>query len=141
MKFNVNLHHLKLFYYVAKYGGVSKAAAKMPERVERSTISKQITQLEKDLGFALLQRQPFVVTPAGETVFARIKPFFEEFPKVVEELRRGPNNLVRLAASPVVLREYIPAMVEALEKAFPNLNLEYNEGLQWQIESWLKGHR
>lgn len=110
MKLNVNLHHLKLFYYVAKYGGVTKAAGKMPERVERSTISKQLSQLEKELGFALLKRQPFQVGRAGARVFAFIKPLFEEFPHLVEELRRGPNHLVRMGASPVVLREYVPAM-------------------------------
>src|SRR5262245_57410152 len=41
-KVPVNLHHLNLFYYVARHGGVTAAAQKMSERVEPSIIKRQL---------------------------------------------------------------------------------------------------
>jgi DNA-binding transcriptional LysR family regulator len=137
-KIVLNLHHLKLFYYVAKFGGVTAAARKMPERVEPSTVSRQLAQLEKDLGLRLLERRPFQVTPAGEQIYGLLKPVYEGLPILIEQLRRGTHNVVRVGAAPIVMRQYIPVMVEALQQRFPDFQPELSEGLQWQIENWFK---
>src|ERR1700677_3058512 len=60
----MNVHHLELFYYVAKHGGISEAVRKMPYGIQQSAISSQILQLEETLGLKLFQRRPFNLTPA-----------------------------------------------------------------------------
>jgi DNA-binding transcriptional LysR family regulator len=42
----MNVHHLELFYYVARHGGVSAAARAMPYGIQQPAISAQILQLE-----------------------------------------------------------------------------------------------
>jgi DNA-binding transcriptional LysR family regulator len=140
MNLDINLHFLKTFYYVAKYGGIRMAARMRPQKIEPSSISRQIRLLEQEIGVPLFQRrpQPFEVTPEGAKLFAFSKPIFEGLPILIEELRRSPKDLLRLGAAPVVLRDYMPALVESLEKRFPDLSIEYHEGLQWQIEEWFK---
>ena len=41
-----NLHHLELFYYVAKYGGITPAVRKMPYGIQQPAVSGQMLQLE-----------------------------------------------------------------------------------------------
>lgn len=71
-------------------------------------------------------------------MFAFIKPMFADLPNLIPGWRKGLPDSVRLAASPVVLREYLPPVLAKLEKAFPGLELLCNEGTQTQIEAWLK---
>ncbi|HTB64520.1 MAG TPA: LysR family transcriptional regulator [Opitutales bacterium] len=73
----MNIHHLELFYYVAEYGGISRAVRHMPYGIQQPAVSSQILQLEQDLGLKLFDRQPFQLTPEGEDLFAFVKPFFE----------------------------------------------------------------
>ena len=62
----MKVHHLELFYYVAKHGGISEAARNMPYGIQQPAISGQIIQLEEFLGVALFHRRPFALTTAGE---------------------------------------------------------------------------
>lgn len=55
----MNIHHLELFYYVARHGGISSAVRQMPYGIQQPAVSSQILQLEKDLGVKLFERQPF----------------------------------------------------------------------------------
>ena len=73
----MNIHHLELFYYVAKYKGIAGAVRNMPYGIQQPAISAQVIQLENDLGMTLFQRRPFELTPAGVELFAFVQPFFE----------------------------------------------------------------
>ena len=61
----MNVHHLELFYYVAKHGGISAAVRKIPYGIQQPAVSGQVGSLEKDLGVRLFERSPFRLTPAG----------------------------------------------------------------------------
>ena len=52
----MNVHHLELFYYVAKHGGISAAVRKIPYGIQQPAISGQMTKLEQDLGVRLFER-------------------------------------------------------------------------------------
>ena len=73
----MNIHHLELFYYVARHGGISEAVRNMPYGLQQPAMSAQVIQLEEFLGLPLFQRRPFALTPAGEELYAFIQPFFE----------------------------------------------------------------
>ncbi|RYD31150.1 MAG: LysR family transcriptional regulator, partial [Verrucomicrobiaceae bacterium] len=49
----MNIHHLELFYHVARCRGVSAAARQMPYGIQQPAISAQILQLENSLGKTL----------------------------------------------------------------------------------------
>ncbi|MDB6037055.1 MAG: benM 1, partial [Verrucomicrobiales bacterium] len=58
----MNIHHLELFYYVARNRGISEAVRKMPYGIQQPALSVQIFQLEQSLGKTLFQRRPFQLT-------------------------------------------------------------------------------
>lgn len=135
---NLNPHHLELFYFVARNEGVRQAARQMPYGIGPSAISRQLTLFERQMGVSLCERYPFKLTLAGEKLFAFLQPIFDDLPVLIDELQGKAPALVRLGASPVVLREYMPSMVGSLRRNFPDLRFTLSEGLQGQIEDWLK---
>ncbi len=133
----LNIHHLELFYYVAKHQGVSAAARNMPYGIQQPAISGQILALEDYLGGPLFQRRPFSLTHAGEELFTFIKPFFDGLEGVEEKVRGGATQVVRLAAATIILRDHLPEMLQTLRSKFPKLKVLLREGVQPQIEKWL----
>lgn len=133
----MNVHHLELFFYVARYGGISQAVRNMPYGIQQPAISGQILQLEDYLGLTLFQRRPFELTPAGEELYEFIQPFFGNIEAMAEKLIGGATHLIRIAASPIILRDHLPGMLKKLRGRFPKLKLTMREGLQPDIEQWL----
>lgn len=133
----LNIHHLELFYYVARHGGIMPAVRNMPYGIQQPAVSGQILQLEDSLGGPLFQRRPFQLTPAGEQLYAFIKPFFDGISTVAEEIRGGTIQTVRLAGAAMVLRDHLPPLLPLLRKRFPGLKLNLREGTQSQATGWL----
>jgi len=134
----LNVHHLELFYYVAKFGGISEAVRNMPYGIQQPAISAQIIQLEQFLGVTLFQRRPFELTPGGQELFEFIAPFFGNLDHITEKLQGGTAHSIRIGASEVILRDHLPAVVEEVKKKFPKLKLVLREGYQPQLEQWLE---
>jgi DNA-binding transcriptional LysR family regulator len=134
----MNVHHLELFYYVAKFGGISEAVRNMPYGIQQPAISSQIIQLEQYLGVTLFQRRPFELTPAGEELFEFITPFFGNLGRMTEKMQGGTAHSIRVGASEVVLRDHLPLLVQEVRKKFPKLKLVLREGYQPQLEQWME---
>lgn len=133
----MNIHHLELFYYVARHGGIMEAVRNMPYGIQQPAVSGQILQLESDLGLKLFQRRPFELTAPGRQLYSFIRPFFDQVGQVGERLRGGETQLVRMAAPQVVLREHLPPVLAELRRMFPRLRLNLREAHQPQVESLL----
>ena len=85
----MNIHHLELFYYVARHGGITEAVRNIPYGIQQPAVSGQVAQLEEYLGVTLFQRRPFAVTPAGRKLYQFIEPFFAHLDRVAGELQGG----------------------------------------------------
>lgn len=134
----MNIHHLELFYYVARHGGVSEAARKIPYGIQQPAISGQVSRLEESLGIALFQRRPFALTPAGRELFEFIKPFFANLEKVAGGLQAGGVTHIRLGASNIVMREHLPELFLAVRRKFPGLKISLREGAPSHLEELLR---
>ena len=125
-----NYKHLYYFWVVAKEGGISRAADKLDMAVQ--TVSAQVRELERSLGYALLKPagRGLVLTDAGLAAMRQADQIFqlgEDLPARVRDAVSAPT--VRLAvgicdALPklVVHRLMRPALAE------PNLRLLCHEG-------------
>ena len=133
----MNIHHLELFYYVARYKGIAGAVRNMPYGIQQPAISAQVIQLENDLGMTLFQRRPFELTPAGVELFAFVQPFFENLNSVGETIRGGMVQTIRIGASGVVFREHLPKVLATAKTDFPTLRPILRVGIQPEIEKWL----
>ncbi len=134
----MNVHHLELFYYVARHGGISQAVRNMPYGIQQPAMSGQIIHLEEFLGVTLFQRRPFQLTAAGEDLYRFIGPFFSNINSTADRLRGGVSQQIRVGASQLVLRNYIPTALRAARKKFPKLKMSLREGYQHQLEAWLQ---
>src|SRR5881397_219260 len=108
----MNIHHLELFYYVARHGGISEAVRNMPYGIQQPAMSGQIIQLEESLGVALFHRRPFALTVQGEELFAFIAPFFDNLRPMAETIRGGVSQHIRIGASEIVLRDHLPGVMQ-----------------------------
>lgn len=134
----MNIHHLELFYYVARHGGISEAVRNMPYGIQQPAVSAQIIQLEETLGTTLFHRRPFALTPPGEKLFQFIKPFFDGLTGIADEVRGGVSQQLRFGASGMVLRDHLPEVAQLVRKKFPNLKLSLREGHRPQLEAWMQ---
>ena len=134
----MNIHHLELFYHVAKHGGISEAVRKMPYGIQQPAVSGQILQLEENLGLKLFQRRPFALTPAGRELFEFIEPFFGRIAETGARLRGETSQRLRLAAPSTILRDHLPKLLEDHRRAFPQLRLSLHDANQAAAEELLR---
>lgn len=133
----MNVHHLELFFYVARHGGVSAAARSMPYGIQQPAISAQILQLEDSLGVTLYQRRPFQLTRAGQELYDFIAPFFGRIGEVSDQIRGGAANRMRLAAAEVVQRDYLPDLLTRMQRRITRFHFTLAHGRQQHIEALL----
>src|SRR6266566_3551185 len=113
----MNIHHLELFYFVAKHGGIAAAVRNIPYGIQQPAISGQIAKLEESLGIKLFQRRPFALSPAGAELFEFIKPFFDNIDIVAERLRQNSSPQLRRT----VLAQPFGDDVDVIEERFDEL--------------------
>ena len=133
----MNVHHLELFYYVARHGGVSAAARQIPYGIQQPAISAQILQLEDSLGLTLFQRRPFQLSPEGQQLFEHIEPFFNGLAALEQRLRGGAETRLRIAAPEIVQREYLAQLMARMKKRVPRFQFMLMNGRQSEIEAQL----
>ncbi len=134
----MNIHHLELFYYVARHGGISEAVRNMPYGIQQPAISGQVIQLEEFLGTTLFHRRPFSLTPPGKELYEFIKPFFDNLTPMAEKLRGGVEQHLRIAASEIMMRDHLPGILQELRKFFPKLKVTLREGYDPEVVTWLQ---
>lgn len=123
----MNVHHLELFYYVAKCEGIVSACRQIPYGIQQPAVSAQVAALEQNLGVRLFERRPFQLTPAGRTLHEFISPFFGRLGEVEKAIRGSHTPIVRLAGLTEVMREHVPALLGKLRLQYPDLKLTLQE--------------
>lgn len=138
-----NYKHLYYFWVVAKEGGISRAADKLDMAVQ--TVSAQVRELERSLGYALLKPagRGLVLTDAGLAAMHQADQIFqlgEELPARVRDAVSTPT--VRLAVGicdslpKLVVRRLLQPVVPE-----PNLRLLCHEGNLDELLGDLALHR
>lgn len=130
MRADFNYKHLYYFWVVAKEGGISRAANKLDMAVQ--TISAQVRELERSLGYALLKPagRGLVLTDAGMAAMQQADLIFqlgENLPAAVRDAVSSPAVRLAVGISDglpklVVRRLLQPVLME------PHLRLLCNEG-------------
>ena len=133
----MNVHHLELFYYVAKHGGIMPAVRNIPYGIQQPAVSAQVAQLEEFLGVTLFQRRPFALTPAGEKLYEFVRPFFANLDNIAAELQGGQTRHFRIGASTIILRDHLPELLLGVHRKFPGLKVSLREGYPAQLVEML----
>ncbi len=124
---SMNVHHLELFYHVARCGGITAAARSMPYPIQQPAISSQLIALEQELGVTLFRRRPFSLTRAGENLWRFVEPFFRRLSDIASEIREEASTHLRIAAFGTVLQDYLPPLLDRLRGRVPSLRLTLSD--------------
>jgi len=141
----MELRHLKYFVAVAEERHFSKASARL--HVSQPAVSRQIRDLEDELGVPLLIRDKFKavkLTPAGENFLAIARDILKQAAESLKQMklfcRPGNKKLSIGLAEAIMLGTYIPAILH-FNKTHPDIELEMVELTpQAQIESLRSRH-
>ena len=133
----MNVHHLELFYYVAKYEGITAAVRKMPYGIQQPAVSGQLLQLEKTLGVKLFNRRPFSLTTAGDELYDYVYPFFSRMADVESRLKGEESRHLRIAASASVLKHHLPELLADLREQVPGLRLTLRDVEPSDVQDFL----
>ena len=130
MRTTFNYKHLYYFWVVAKEGGITRAADKLDMAVQ--TVSAQVRELERSLGYALLKPagRGLVLTEAGLAAMQQADLIFqlgENLPALVRDAVSAPTVHLKVGISDglpkLVVRRLLQPVIHE-----PNLRLLCHEG-------------
>lgn len=125
----LNLHHLRYFWAVAKTGNLTRTAAQL--RVAQSAISTQIQLLEQQLGHALFRRagRQLVLTEEGTIAFTYADAIFATTEELLSTLSRGRgrHDQLRVGAVATLSRNFQESFITPL-LALPDARVSIESG-------------
>jgi len=123
----LNLDQLRTLVAIADLGTFSAAAQAL--HLAQPTVSLHVSELESRMNAALVLRggrrvQP---TPAGAVLVDRARRLLREADEMVEAVKRhvhGVSGRVRLGSSTGVLVHLLPQVLESMNQAHPDIDVE-----------------
>ena len=124
---DTNFEHYKVFYYVAKYGNLTKAAAVL--KTSQPAVTRTIHNLENILGCRLFIRSKsgMKLTPEGNI-------FYEYIAAGCAQFFKGENNLsnlislengtIYISATETALHCYLFQAMEEFNSLYPNVRFK-----------------
>jgi DNA-binding transcriptional LysR family regulator len=126
----VDIRHLRYFQAVAEELHFGRAAARLA--IAQPALSRQIQQLEAELGTPLLRRtqRRVELLPAGALLLERSRAIQQELARTLTDVRRtGTGELGRLALGFIHSSTYglLPSIIGRFRKLYPGIELELHE--------------
>src|SRR5438552_5961412 len=131
---------LRYFQAVVEFGSYSRASEYL--RISQPAISRQVGQLENELGKALFVRSGLGATPtdAGRLLFERSQPILRQLEEAVAEIKSAAGSStgsIVIAVPPGVGHFLLPSLLERYRKSFPNTSLKIISGFSGYIHEAL----
>lgn len=120
----MDLEQLRAFLETARHGSFSVAAQSLG--LTQPTVSRQLQHLERELGFALIDREqrPVALTPAGREFLSCAEAAVNELESTIRRLRAGKNDLVGpllVAASTTPGEFLVPGLMASFTARHPGV--------------------
>lgn len=121
-----NYDYYRIFYYVARYGGVSQAAKVLS--ADQPNLTRAIKNLEIALGCPLFARtrRGMTLTPEGEKLYAHVRIAFAHIEAGEAELAESRNlqsGTVYIAASEVALHGLLLPILKQYRTRYPGVRI------------------
>jgi DNA-binding transcriptional LysR family regulator len=122
----MELRHLRYFVAVAEALNFTKASARL--RVAQPALSRQMTDLEDDLGVDLMKRSPrgVTLTAEGKLFLDEVRELLKRADESVEKVRalaRGEYGELHVGYAPSPTVEILPPALAAFQKAVPRVKV------------------
>src|SRR5882724_10875268 len=137
----MELRHLRYFVAVAEAENVSRAALKL--HVSQPGLSRQIRDLEDELGFLLLEPRAKSVrlTEAGRTFLTEARAVLqraEEAVKAARAVATGGEGELHVGYAPSLTARILPQTLRAFQADLPNIRVKLHD---FSTEEMLAGLR
>jgi LysR family hydrogen peroxide-inducible transcriptional activator len=126
--FAMELFQLRYFLTVAERGNFTRAAQEL--RLSQPALSRAIAKLESELGQPVFERKPrsVTLTEAGRLLYTRAEKIFTILENTKAEITDdGQSGTIRLGAIPTIAPYFLPAVLRAFAKAYPQAHVQVVE--------------
>jgi len=132
----MHLRQARTFVTVAELGTVSKAALRL--RIAQPALSRQIIDLEQELGLRLFDRvgRRLLLTGEGEQLLTGCRVLLNCASAVTEQaqlLRRGDTGVLKIAGSPQHIESVLAEFLHRYAERFPKVEVRIAEGTGSEI--------
>src|SRR5712692_4429863 len=122
----MELRHLRYFLAVAEALNFTKASARL--RVAQPALSRQMTDLEEEIGVDLLKRSPrgVTLTAEGKLFLVEVRELLKRADESVEKVRalaRGEYGELHVGYAPSPTVEVLPPALAAFQKTVPRVKV------------------
>src|SRR6266853_5601850 len=122
----MELRHLRYFVAVAEALNFTKASARL--RVAQPALSRQMTDLEDELGVDLMKRSPrgVTLTAEGKLFLDEVRELLKRADESVEKVRalaRGKYGELHVGYAPVPTVEILPPALAVFQEAVPRVKV------------------
>jgi LysR family transcriptional regulator, benzoate and cis,cis-muconate-responsive activator of ben and cat genes len=122
----MELRHLRYFLVVGEVSNFTKAAARL--RVAQPALSRQVQDLEDEIGVDLLRRSSrgVTLTAEGKLFLEEVRELLKRVDESVEKTRalaRGEFGELHIGYIPIPTAEILPRALEAFRRAVPRVKL------------------
>jgi DNA-binding transcriptional LysR family regulator len=122
----MELRHLRYFLAVAEASNFTKAARRL--RVAQPALSRQVQDLEDEIGVDLLKRSPrgVTLTAEGKLFLEEVRDLLKRADESVNKVRalaRGEYGELHVGYSPSPTIELLPPALAAFQKAVPGVKV------------------
>src|SRR5256885_5580045 len=122
----MELRHLRYFLAVGEALNFAKAAAQL--RVAQPALSRQVQDLEDEIGVDLLRRSPrgVTLTAGGKLFLEEVRELLKRADESVEKVRalaRGEYGELHVGYAPSPTVEILPPALAAFQKAVPRVKV------------------
>src|SRR5437867_1808089 len=122
----MELRHLRYVLAVGEALNFTRAAAQL--RVAQPALSRQVQDLEEQIGVDLLKRSPrgVTLTAEGKLFLEEVRELLKRADESVEKVRalaRGEYGELRVGYAPTPTVELLPPALAAFQKAVPRVKL------------------
>ncbi len=126
----MELRHLRYFVAVAEAENVTRAATKL--HVSQPALSRQIHDLEDEIGFPLLERSAKSVrlTEAGRTFLTEARAVLQRAEEAVTAARAkagGMSGEIQIGYAPSLTVQILPPMLRAFQGEFPQVRVALHD--------------
>jgi DNA-binding transcriptional LysR family regulator len=126
----MELRHLRYFVAVAEEENVSRAALKL--HVSQPGLSRQIRDLEDEIGFQLFERgaKSLKLTAAGKTFLTEARAVLQRAEDAVKKARAaigGTQGEIHVGYAPSLTVQILPLPLRAFQEQFPGVRVALHD--------------
>lgn len=120
----MELRHLRSFLVVAELENISRAAERL--HVSQPPLSRQIQQLEEELGLTLFERtgKSIHLTTQGRAFARDIASALTQLDKVIAEARAGGAQELKIGYAPSLTVDILPPTLQRFRSAQPKVKIQ-----------------